>query len=83
MSEQELPLTTVMKPPGWTPRLHTLTLAVASQVAQLAQRQKSHHPAGSSQLWWGGGRGGMEEGQETGEPAYPPTSQGEREPCLI
>ena len=82
MSEQELPLTTIMKPTGRTPRLHTLTLAVASQVAQLARRQKSHHPAGCGQLWgWGGA--GMEEGRETGDPAYPPTSQGEREPHLI
>lgn len=36
-SEQELPLTTIMKPTGQTQRLHMLTLTVASQVAWLAR----------------------------------------------
>lgn len=49
VSEQELPLTTIMKPTGQTQRLHMLTLAVASQVAQLAPWQKSHHLLGRCQ----------------------------------
>lgn len=52
-SEQELPLTVIMKPTGQTQRLHVLTLAVTSQVAQLAQWQKSHYLSGCCQYHGG------------------------------